>query len=190
MRPLFLITLLLAAAARLAWGQAAPCTPGQPASPDGDLCLAETAIGSGGDRMKDTNHPSLDTTDGLTLVSAMGKFGTAMAGGAFQLWPGVVASVRVAASDTSAAHAFPTPFIPSQGHTKITFTELPSEVTIKIYTLSGRLVKTFVKSDLLNSLVWSPVANEQGSALASGVYIFIISQPGTGQKKGKIMIIR
>jgi len=52
------------------------------------------------------------------------------------------------------------------------------------------LVKTLSKSDSSDRLVWSPVANEQGSTLASGVYVFIVTQPGVSQKKGKIMIIR
>jgi|GEM_PF-3029580 len=190
---LFLASLLAAAAARLAWGQAS-CTPGLPASSDGTLCMAEDTISAAsGGCMKDPLHnDNCATKAGMQLVSTMGKFNAPMAGGTLKLWPGVLAAVAVAAIDTSYAHAFPTPFVPSQGHTKITFSDLPPDVTIKVYTLSGHLVKTFTKSDSSDRLTWSPVANEQGSSLASGVYLFIVTQTGGGssQKKGKIMIIR
>jgi hypothetical protein len=178
------------AAARLAWSQTNSCTQGQPAG--GNLCLAETAVNAGGSCMKDTAHPdpTCSSTLGLKLVSAIGRFSTPMSGGALKLWPGVIAAVIPAAVDVSAAHAFPTPFMPSQGHTNITFSALPADVTIKIFTVSGHLVKTLTKSDPSDRLVWSPVANEQGSNLASGVYIFIVTASGGGQKKGKIMIIR
>jgi hypothetical protein len=188
--PASLLAATALAAARLAWGQTIPCTPGQPASSNGVFCMAASQISSGGGCTKDSDHPGCTDSVGLRLTSVIGDFNQPLHGGDLKLWTGVVASVAPATADTSAVHAFPTPFIPSKGHTGITFSDLPAQVTIKIYTLSGHLVKTFNKSDPSDRLVWSPVANEQGSTLASGVYIFIVTQAGGGQKKGKIMIIR
>ena len=186
---LFLASLLAAAAARLAWGEG--CTTGLPASADGSLCMAESAISGGGACMKDPAHAdNCSSNMGIQLTSLMGRFSQPMAGGSLSLWPGVLAAVKVAATDTRFSHAFPTPFIPSQGHTRITFSSLPPEVTIKVYTLSGHLVKVLNKSDSTDRLIWSPVSNEQGSTLASGVYMFIIKQPGGSEKRGKLMIIR
>ncbi|MCX5794436.1 MAG: T9SS type A sorting domain-containing protein [Elusimicrobia bacterium] len=189
MRQALLLAAFLAvaaAAARPAWGQAT-CTQGLPAA--SGLCMAESAISSGGGRMWGSDVSS-STTAGIHLTYLMGKFITPMSGGNLKIWPGVLAAVTLAKSDTSASHPFPTPFIPSQGHTQIVFSSLPPEVIITIYTLSGHLVKTLNKSDNSDRIAWAPVANEQGSPVASGVYFYIVKQPGVGQKKGKLMIIK
>jgi hypothetical protein len=186
-----LLAVLLAAAASARPARAADCTPGLPASPDGTLCIAESAISSGGGCMKDSLHAdACASKSGVQLNFVTGRFSQPMSGEGLLLWPGVVAAVKTSAADTSFSHPFPTPFMPSQGHDQITFSSLPSEVIIKIYTLSGHLVKTLSKSDSSDRIVWKPVANEQGSTLASGVYLFIIKQPGLSEKKGKLMIIR
>ncbi|MBI5241050.1 MAG: hypothetical protein HY926_11305 [Elusimicrobia bacterium] len=182
-KALFLASLI-AAAAGPAWG-AATCTPGLPASPDNTLCMAESSVNSIGGCMGNCGIKI-----GMQLSYTVGKLSQAMSGGGLQLWPGVVAAVRGAAIDASAAHAFPSPFMPSQGHTKITFSSLPPNVVIRIYTLSGHLVKTLSKSDPSDRLDWNPVANDQGTPLASGVYQFIVTQPGLSKKKGRLMIIK
>lgn len=130
------------------------------------------------------------TGGALTNYSAIGGYGTVMTGGTLTMVPGVLASVKGASLNLDEAHAYPTPYVPSRGHTKITFTDLPALVTIQVFSLSGRLVKTLMKNDSTNSLVWSPVNNNQGSPLASGVYLFTISQPGFSKRRGKLMVIR
>lgn len=129
---------------------------------------------------------------GGTMVnySAIGGHGTAMTGGSLSMIPGPLGAVRAAKLNLDSAHAYPTPFIPSQGHTKITFTALPAKATIQVFTISGRPAKTLVKDDSTDTLVWSPVANDQGSPLASGVYVFTITQAGGSRRSGKLMVIR
>ena len=56
----------------------------------------------------------------------------------------------------------------------ITFSNLPEEVTIKIYTLSGNLVRTLTEND--KSVITSPfiewdLRNENGMRVADGVYL-------------------
>jgi len=190
MRLLLAACLLAAAAARPARGQDFSCPPLQPSSStaSGLLCMAASAVNAGGACMSSLGDCALQ--NGLRMTAGFGSMATPMTGGTLKLWPGVVASIRTGAADISSAHAFPTPFMPSQGHTRITFTALPAEVVIRVYTLSGHLVKTLTKNNNLDTLNWSPVANDQGSPLASGIYQFIITQPGFGKKKGKLMIIR
>lgn len=126
-----------------------------------------------------------------TVTFTMGPSGTPLAGGNFTLTPGVVAAANVARLGLHGAHAYPTPFRPSAGHTRITFTGLTKEAIITVYTLSGEKVKTLAKDDgTTDSLVWFPVVNDQGSALASGVYPFVVKTPGFIPKKGKLMIIK
>lgn len=74
----------------------------------------------------------------------------------------------------------------------VTFTNLPNEVTVKIYTLSGILVRTLGTED--KSSVTSPylqwdLENEDGLRVASGMYLAIVSNPDLGDKVLKFAII-
>lgn len=171
--------LMIAGAAALALLAAGPRLAS--AISGGAFNLPVTAVISGGQR---------STGGSLVNYSSIGGYGQAMTGGTLTMIPGPLASVAAAKLNLDTAHAYPTPYIPSQGHTKITFTDLPALVTIQVFSLSGRLVKTLMKNDSTDSLIWSPVANSQGASLASGVYFFTISQPGFGKRQGKLMIIR
>ncbi|MCR4297048.1 MAG: T9SS type A sorting domain-containing protein [Elusimicrobia bacterium] len=151
------------------------------AATGGTFNLLVTGVISGGTR---------STGGALVNYSAIGGYGTVMTGGTLTMAPGILASVKGASLNLDEAHAFPTPYMPSRGHTRITFTDLPALVTIQVYSLSGRLVKTLMKNDSTDSLIWSPVVNNQGSALASGVYLFTITYPGFSKRRGKIMVIR
>jgi hypothetical protein len=92
-------------------------------------------------------------------------------------------------TDLSSAHAFPVPYRASTHTGGITFRNLSSRATIKIYTLDGRLVKTLSSPNTGGALTWNPVVNEEGDAVASDVYIYRIEN--SEQKKiGKIMVIR
>ena len=65
---------------------------------------------------------------------------------------------------------------------EVKITNLPKECTVKIFTLDGSLVKTIKKdNDSQTSISWN-VKNEQGIAVASGLYIFHIDAPGIGEK--------
>lgn len=127
----------------------------------------------------------------FSLMASIGQFGgTPMRGGTFQLAPGLYGSQSAAQANLDSAHAFPTPFKPSLGHDRITFRGLTTNATVKIYTVSGELVQTLSKSDgLTQDLIWYPVANSAGEAVASGVYLYVV-RGDSKASKGKIMIIK
>jgi hypothetical protein len=112
--------------------------------------------------------------------------------------------------DLEDAHPYPVPYkptaevedggIPTQflntNRAGITFTKLPSECDIEIFTIAGRRVNIFKHSDSnlqLNGQVgnyyWYPVENSYGFEVVSGVYIYYITS-GNNNKMGKLMIIR
>lgn len=95
---------------------------------------------------------------------------------------------ETAKSDLSGAHCYPVPFKPSAGHTKITFKALTGSVRIRIYTISGELVRALSKADTGDELAWD-VRNSRGAAVESGVYLYLI-EASAKPKKGKLMIIR
>ncbi len=70
----------------------------------------------------------------------------------------------------------------------VTFNNLPNDVTIKLYTLSGVHVKTLDKSDATSILRWD-LENESGLRVASGMYIALINNPKYGDKVLKLAII-
>lgn len=84
-------------------------------------------------------------------------------------------------------HPYPNPFRPSEGHTSITFTNLPQNSSIIISTISGDIVLREDKIGLID-WVWD-VKNERGRDLAPGVYLYMIDFP-SGSSNGKVMVIR
>lgn len=76
--------------------------------------------------------------------------------------------------------------------TFITFSNLPEEVTIKVYTLSGMLIRTMTTADKASPtspfLRWD-LNNESGLRIASGLYLAIVSSPGYGEKILKFSVI-
>lgn len=74
----------------------------------------------------------------------------------------------------------------------VTFSNLPDEVTIKIYSLSGILLKTLRTEDKDSPgstfLRWD-LKNEAELRVASGMYIAMVESPGFGQKILKLAII-
>ncbi len=74
----------------------------------------------------------------------------------------------------------------------VTFTNLPEQITIKIYSLSGSLLRTLTTDDKSSPsspfLNWD-LLNESGLRAASGMYLAIISSPIYGDKTLKFAII-
>ncbi|KUG26534.1 hypothetical protein ASZ90_003624 [hydrocarbon metagenome] len=74
----------------------------------------------------------------------------------------------------------------------VTFSNLPTEVTIKIYTLSGQLLRSLNTDDKDSPtspfLRWD-LLNENGLRVASGLYLAIVSSPKYGEKVLKFSIV-
>ncbi len=70
----------------------------------------------------------------------------------------------------------------------VTFGNLPKEVEIKIYTLSGVLVRTLKKNNNSSILQWD-LENQDRLRVASGMYLAIVSNPDLGDKVLKFGII-
>ena len=97
-------------------------------------------------------------------------------------------------ADLRPVYAYPVPFRPNAGDPArygtwaqgITFTNLPGYGSVKIYTLSGRLVRDLPVTAV--TLNWD-VKNSDGAAVASGVYIWEATAGG-GRKTGKLVVIK
>lgn len=146
------------------------------------------AVTSGGGEIKDSGENK------KIVYSLGGGAGySKMEGGNYTLYGGFVPGAspgKEPADNLDKAHAFPVPFRPDKGHTKITFTKLTDVSRIRIYTISGELVKTIEKTDTTtDEYVWTPVVNENNEELFSGVYVYYIDKD-TERRSGKLVIIK
>lgn len=92
------------------------------------------------------------------------------------------------APNLSNTKAYPNPFKPSSGHDRIVFMNLTEGSTVKIYTLSGKLVKK-IKGQTGGMAEWD-VRNKRGKKVSSGIYIYLITNKSGEEKKGKIAIVK
>jgi len=78
-----------------------------------------------------------------------------------------------------------------RGERRIDFINLPSECTIRIFSVEGALVKTLKKSTGQSdgSLTWNLVT-EDGMDVAYGLYVFHVDAPGVGEHIGKFALIK
>ncbi|MBL7891003.1 MAG: hypothetical protein JNL63_00125, partial [Bacteroidia bacterium] len=81
----------------------------------------------------------------------------------------------------------PNPYYASSGYetdqadNRIKITNLPEKCTVRMYTLSGTLIRTFKKDDPKTSLDWD-LKNQANIPIASGMYIIHVDAPGVGEK--------
>ena len=69
----------------------------------------------------------------------------------------------------------------SQLDNRIKITNLPKISLIRIFTVSGTLIRTIKKSDDLTSVDWD-LKNDHGIPVASGLYVIHVDAEGLGEK--------
>ncbi|MGB7062106.1 MAG: S8 family serine peptidase [Candidatus Zixiibacteriota bacterium] len=90
--------------------------------------------------------------------------------------------------DLTEASVFPNPFKPYQGHTHMTFDGLTTYARIEIFTIAGERVRTLEEADGDGMTSWD-VTNSQGRKLASGVYIYRVTDNQGHEKISKFAVI-
>lgn len=96
--------------------------------------------------------------------------------------------------DLSPVYAYPVPFRPNAGNAArygtwsdlITFTNLPIQGKLRIYTITGELVRELAVTP--PSMKWD-LKNKDGQLAASGVYLWEITA-GKNRKTGKLVVIK
>ncbi|MBL7026731.1 MAG: hypothetical protein ISR87_14910 [Candidatus Marinimicrobia bacterium] len=78
-----------------------------------------------------------------------------------------------------------------RGERRVDFVNLPQECTIRIYTMSGKLVRTLEHSSTMTkgSEPWDLIS-EDGLSVSFGMYIFHVEADGVGSKVGKFALIK
>jgi len=120
---------------------------------------------------EDLGAPGYDTVYGYGLIDAAAALLSA-----------------AVASDLTGLIVYPNPFDPAQGHTKVTFKALTEEVTIRIFTLSGELVR---EVELPFQYYWNwDLKNENSEAVARGVYLYVVTNAEGEMKRGKFAVLK
>ena len=78
-----------------------------------------------------------------------------------------------------------------RGERRIYFINLPSECTIRIYTVSGHLVQTIEhRSSRDDGQEPWDLVSQDGMDIAFGIYVYHVDAPGIGKKMGRFAIIK
>jgi hypothetical protein len=100
----------------------------------------------------------------------------------------VVGDQELAKVDVDKVNVYPNPYI---GYNSmeinryarfVTFTHLPTNATIRIFNLSGVLLRTMVKSDQTQFYQWD-LKNTAGFPVSAGVYVAYVEMPDVGKTK-------
>jgi hypothetical protein len=84
---------------------------------------------------------------------------------------------------------YPNPFDARLNHTAIVFANLTASAKIRIYKLTGELIFERDITTVDGTAVWD-VTTSDHSNVASGLYIYLITNDGGQKKTGKIAILR
>ena len=77
-------------------------------------------------------------------------------------------------------------YVINQLDNRIKITNLPQRATVKIFTVSGTLVRELKKDDPVTSIDWD-LKNDFGIPIASGLYIIHVETYINGKKENKII---
>jgi hypothetical protein len=97
-------------------------------------------------------------------------------------------SSAVAATDADRVNVYPNPYIgfntqeADKYNRFVTFTHLPQQAVIRIFNLSGVLVRTLKKDDGTQFTQWD-LRNESGFPVSAGMYVVYIDMPEIGKVK-------
>ena len=70
---------------------------------------------------------------------------------------------------------------------RIMFSPLPEKCTIRVFSLSGTLIRTLKKDDLFSYFYWD-LTNDYGMQITGGVYIYIVESEKLGRTTGKMAV--
>ncbi len=94
----------------------------------------------------------------------------------------------VLAGDLESLIVYPNPFDRLVGHREVSFHGLTIDAKIRVFSLTGELVK---EEEVSWQYIWTwDVRNANGEELARGIYLWIATNGAGGRRTGKIAIIK
>jgi hypothetical protein len=71
---------------------------------------------------------------------------------------------------------------------KLRFVNMPEQCTVRIFNLSGQLVRTLQKTDGTTSILDWDLETANALPVGSGVYIFHVEVPGVGEYTSRLVV--
>lgn len=100
----------------------------------------------------------------------------------------VVIEIPGVSPNLSKIKVYPNPLKPSAGHVQMVFMNITANSQIKICKITGEVVKV-IKEQTGGMAIWDG-KNEKGREVASGIYIYLITNKAGEKKTGKIAVVR
>jgi hypothetical protein len=106
----------------------------------------------------------------------------------------VTGDMTLAASQLEAIRVVPNPYYArstyesDQFNRIVRFMNLPASCTIRIFTLSGQLVRTLEKNDPSTSVLNWDLETFNDLPVASGMYLYQVEAPGIGATRGRMVV--
>ncbi len=92
-------------------------------------------------------------------------------------------------SDFSKIKIYPNPLDKTKGYSFVRFENIPEDVVLKIFTISGENIFTVSNNNTGGVIVWEG-KNDSGEDVANGIYYYHIKDIKGKIKRGKIFVIR
>jgi hypothetical protein len=97
-------------------------------------------------------------------------------------------TVALVAGDLSSVRVYPNPWrVDKYSIPQVTFDRLPLGSIVKIFTLSGRFVKRLTAP--AETALWD-LTNDAGDTVASGLYIYVVTDSKGNRTRGKLTLIK
>jgi hypothetical protein len=151
------------------------------------------SFNGGGGIAANTQNENLGSVGGPFIGEAENEYYKSSAGSVAQIMALTGDSV-VPDTDLSNAHVYPNPYKPGSGGKfdadYIMFKDLTQKATIRVVNISGTPVALLEKTNIAVDYYQWDAKNDYGKKLASGVYIYFITNPAGDKARGKFSIIR
>src|SRR5262249_13015274 len=102
------------------------------------------------------------------------------------LQPNVI--TQVATNSLNAVRVYPNPFRSSRGDTSIILDQMAAGATLNIFTVAGSHVVTLT-ADTNGKATWN-LLNASGDKVASGIYLYVITDSQGNKARGKLGVIK
>jgi len=127
-----------------------------------------------------------DRVQDIAVDTETGELWIATDSGLNRYESGIISPV----TNMESIHVFPHPFFLDGSEDRLTIGGLADGSTVLIYTVNGELIRELeMPRHNLNQIQWDGT-NENGSMVASGVYLFVATDQAGLSKAGKIAVIR
>ncbi|MCK4667188.1 VCBS repeat-containing protein [Candidatus Dependentiae bacterium] len=95
--------------------------------------------------------------------------------------------VGLFADNLTNSKVYPNPYKPGLGVDYIVFDNLTENAKIRIYTIQGELIFTAIPDAI--EYKWN-IINDSGNKIASGIYLYVITDNKGREKQGKLAIVK